>query len=201
MAGYDLTQVGSVWYSCFVCFTTGNNFFSEYFFRALGKHVAECHQVLDKEKSSSRRLVTATEPMPSAHRVTLGKELPFAECPLYWHSTQSFPLRSVLGDTRQRVSSLPSVRRTSTRQRDRQQAPLSVPLPSVLRGTRQRLLLCQVLWSWHSAKRLYRCPGVHSLSSAMTLILGKVPYTRQSDQYTPFIFVFAIPSKQTKDIT
>jgi hypothetical protein len=26
-------------------------------------------------------------------------------------------------------------------------------------------------------------------------------YTRQSDQYTPFIFIFAIPSKQTKDIT
>jgi hypothetical protein len=26
-------------------------------------------------------------------------------------------------------------------------------------------------------------------------------YTRQSNQYTPFSFVFAIPSKQTKDIT
>jgi hypothetical protein len=26
-------------------------------------------------------------------------------------------------------------------------------------------------------------------------------YTQQSDQYTPFLFCFAIPSKQTKDIT
>jgi hypothetical protein len=52
-----------------------NNFFVEYF--------AECQQVLGKEKSPSRLLVTATEPMPSAHRVTLGKEFPFTECPLY----------------------------------------------------------------------------------------------------------------------
>jgi hypothetical protein len=40
----------------------------------------------------------------------------------------------------------------------------------------------------------------------MTLTLGKAYffaecYTRQSDQYTPFLFIFSIPSKQTKDIT
>jgi hypothetical protein len=54
--------------------------------------------------------------------------------------------------------------------------------------TRQRtytgahvLVLCRVLWSWHSAKPLF------------------AECTRQSDQYTPFLFVFPIPSKQTKD--
>jgi hypothetical protein len=32
------------------------------FYRELDKGFAECHQVLDKEKSSSQRLVTETEP-------------------------------------------------------------------------------------------------------------------------------------------
>jgi hypothetical protein len=44
---------------------------------------AECHSVLDKEKSLSWRQVTATESVPSAHRVTLGKGSLFAECPLH----------------------------------------------------------------------------------------------------------------------
>jgi hypothetical protein len=35
------------------------------FYRALGKAFAECRSVLDKEKSSSRRLVTETAPLPS----------------------------------------------------------------------------------------------------------------------------------------
>jgi hypothetical protein len=48
----------------------------------------------------------------------------------------------------------------------------------------QVLVLCRVLWSWHSAKHLFaEC------------------YTRQSDQYTPFLFIFPIPAKQTKDIS
>jgi hypothetical protein len=33
----------------------GNDFFAEYFYRALGKVFAECHSVLDKEKSLLRR--------------------------------------------------------------------------------------------------------------------------------------------------
>jgi hypothetical protein len=62
---------------------------------------------------------------------------------------------------------------------------------------------------WHSAKRA-------SLSSVRAITLGKEPIqvprswffaecygsdTRQSDQYTLFLFVFPIPSKQTKDIS
>jgi hypothetical protein len=35
------------------------------FYRALGKDFAECHSVLGKEKSLSRRLVTKTAPLPS----------------------------------------------------------------------------------------------------------------------------------------
>jgi hypothetical protein len=68
--------------------------------------------------------------------------------------------------------SLPSVRRTSTRQRHHQRAPLSLPLPSELGGT-QRLLLYRVPRPQHSAKRLYRCPGVPSLPSAMIWTLRK----------------------------
>jgi hypothetical protein len=52
------------------------------FYQALGKDFAECHQLLDKEKSPSRRPVTATEPVLSVHRVTLGKGSLFVECPL-----------------------------------------------------------------------------------------------------------------------
>jgi hypothetical protein len=48
------------------------------FYRVLGKDFAECHKVFGKEKSSSRRLVTETEPLLS-YKVTLGKEYPFAE--------------------------------------------------------------------------------------------------------------------------
>jgi hypothetical protein len=35
------------------------------FYRALGKAFVECHSVLDKEKPPSRRLVTETAPLPS----------------------------------------------------------------------------------------------------------------------------------------
>jgi hypothetical protein len=102
---------------------------SSTFYRSLDKDFAECYQVLGKENLPSRRLVMVTEPLPSvlvdtrqrvslcrAYKVTLDKEFP----------------------------SLPSVRRTSTRQRGHQRAPLSAPLSSALGGTRQRLLLCRV---------------------------------------------------------
>jgi hypothetical protein len=88
----------------------------------------------------------------------------FAEC----------TMPSVLGDTRQRVSTLPSVRETTSRQGGRQWAPLSVPLSSALGGTQQILLLCRVPIPQHSAKKIYRCPGVPSLPSNMTWALGKI---------------------------
>jgi hypothetical protein len=48
----------------------------------------------------------------------------------------------------------------------------------------QVLVVCRVLRLGHSAKHLFaEC------------------HTRQSDQYAPFLFVFPIPSKQTKDIS
>jgi hypothetical protein len=53
------------------------------------------------------------------------------------------------------------------------------------------LLLCRVSRPQHSAKKLYRFLGVPSLPS---VILSKV--TR-----IPFLFVFVVPSKQTKDIS
>jgi hypothetical protein len=95
--------------------------------------IVECHSVLGKEKSSSRRQVT--EPVPSVHY-------------------------------------------TDTRQRDRQRAPLSVPLPSALGCTRQSLLFCRVPWPQHSQRGFYRCQGVPSLLSVMTLTLGIEPLCR-----------------------
>jgi hypothetical protein len=56
----------------------------------------------------------------------------------------------------------------------------------------------------HSAKMALPVPRFPSLPSAMVIALGKATfaecYTRQSDQDVPFLFVFAVPSKQTKDI-
>jgi hypothetical protein len=75
-----------------------------------------------------------------------------------WHSTNA--------------PSLLSVHCASTRQRDHQWAPLSVPLPSAL--------------------------GVSFLPSAMTLTLNKEPLCRVlSDQNTPFYLFFLLhPNKQ-----
>jgi hypothetical protein len=39
-------------------------------------------------------------------------------------------------------------------------------------------VLCRVSGPQHSAKKLYRCPGVASLPSAMALTLGKAPLCR-----------------------
>jgi hypothetical protein len=131
----------------------------------------------------------------------------FLECPLYWQSAKKLPmgLFTILVAERimwhsAKAASLSSAWLTSTRQRDHLRPLLSVPLPSALGGTRQSLLLWRVPRPHHSAKRLYRCPGVPSLPSAMTLKLGKVPlcrvlHTAKWIEY-PFLFVFAIPSKQ-----
>jgi hypothetical protein len=103
--------------------------------------------------------------------------------------TASLP--SVLGDTRQRsylyrvspntlgkevtfAECLPA----STRQRIRQRVPMPASLSSALYDTRQSVPLCRVPGPLHSAKNLYRCPGLGSLSSAMVLTLGKVPLCR-----------------------
>jgi hypothetical protein len=51
---------------------------------------------------------------------------------------------------------------------------MSGTLPSAWYGTRQSMLLCQVPETLHSAKNLYRCPGLGSLPSVMALTLGKV---------------------------
>jgi hypothetical protein len=46
-----------------------NDLFVEYFCQALGKDFfAECHLVLGKEKSPSRRQMTETLPIATAHR-------------------------------------------------------------------------------------------------------------------------------------
>jgi hypothetical protein len=155
------------------------------FYQVLCKDFAECHSVLDKEMSPSRRQVTAMEPVPSAHQVTLGKGSLFAECPFTDTRQRSslwaplpVSLSSVLGGTRQRrpVCRVPDW--LALGKGITCGSLLSVPLPSALRGTRQSLLLCRVPRRQHSTKRLYRCSGVPSLPSAMVMALDKVPLYR-----------------------
>jgi hypothetical protein len=103
------------------------------------------------------------------------------------------------------TASLPSVFLTALGKESARGVPMSGTLSSAWYGTRQSvffakcqshytrqrtytgaqlLVLCRVSWFWHSAKRCFvEC------------------YTRQSDKYTPFLFVFPIPFKQTKDIS
>jgi hypothetical protein len=142
--------------------------------------------------------------------VTLGKGSLFVKCLLYRPSAKKpsmCPFASSFAECIRRYSakapSLPSARWTSSRQREHKWAPLQFlcRVPALGKGcffaeclghsTRQRCfigsqvcLLCRVLWSWHLAKYLFvEC------------------YTRQNDQNTPFLFVFVMPSKQTKDIS
>jgi hypothetical protein len=141
--------------------------------------------------STRQRKVIVTAPSngdganTKCHKVTLDKGSVFAECPLYRQSAKKLPVGPFTRSFAERVGwhsvktpSLPSAHRTSTRQRDRQRAPLLVPLPSAFVGTRQSLLLCRVPRAHYSAKRLYRCQGVPSLPSAMILTLSKEPLCR-----------------------
>jgi hypothetical protein len=127
------------------------------------KRFAECQTALDKEKQPLRCRVMETASLPSvpgdtrqrsylcrvSARQTLGKESIFAECHL-GHSAKNPP-----GRVRMSGSS-----------------------PSARYGTRQSVLLCRVSETLHSAKNLYRCPGLGSLLSAMALTLGKAPLCR-----------------------
>jgi hypothetical protein len=111
--------------------------------------------------------LTKTHSLSSVHCTdTRQRSSPWA--PLPGH------LPSVLGGTWQRLP-LCRVPAGMTLGKEISNRPLlSVPLPSALGGTQQSLLLCRAPKPSHSAKRLYRCPGVPSLPSAMTLTLGKV---------------------------
>jgi hypothetical protein len=110
-------------------------------------------------------------------QVTLGKEVTFAECRpdstrqrIRQRGSPCQVLCRVLGMALDKACFFAECQRHYTRQRTYTGA--------------QVLVLCRVLWHWHSAKHLFaEC------------------HTRQSDQYTLFLFVFYIPSKQTKDTT
>jgi hypothetical protein len=133
---------------------------------------------------------------------------PFAEYPP-WHSAIAL--------------SLPSACWTSAWQRRLQWAPLLVPLPSALGGTRQRLPLCRVPVGLALGKGSTSGPLCLSLCRVHYEALGKgcffaeyqsrstrqrsftgsqmylfaKCYTRQSDQKTPFLFVLILhPNKQ-----
>ena len=93
---------------------------SRTFYRALDKDYTECHQVFDKEKSLSRRLVTAMEPLPSVSGETRQRGSIFTECPSDYLSTKRSPASlfvSTFADCTRRhsvkVASLPSVEATS----------------------------------------------------------------------------------------
>jgi hypothetical protein len=98
------------------------------------------------------------------HRMTLDKGSLFTECPLYWHSAKKLLVSSFTKTFAERI------RWNSAK--GSPGGPLSVPLPNAFVGTRQMLLLCRVSRPQHSAKKLYRCPGVSFLPSCRTLTLG-----------------------------
>jgi hypothetical protein len=68
---------------------------------------------------------------------------------------------------------------------------MSGSLPSATCGTRQSMPLCRVPETLHSAKNLYRCPGLGSLPSAMVLTLGKV-----TSMHLFYLFFVFHPHKQ-----
>jgi hypothetical protein len=115
------------------------------FSRALGTDFTECQVVLDKEKPPSRRRGDGDDV--------------FAEC-LLMHSAKKLPLCRV--PTGQRSTKDPSA------------GPfVSLFAECCSTGTRQSVSLCRVPGPPHSAKKLYRCPGIGTLSSVMTMTLSK----------------------------
>jgi hypothetical protein len=144
----------------------GNDFFPEYF-------LSSTWQILCRVPVGTRQRKTVVTAPGNGDDA-------FAECSR-WHSAKRLPSPSVLGDTfaechlEHLAKKLPLCRVSPacTRQRVHQWGPASDSLPSALGGTRQRLLLCRVPGPQHYANKLYRCPGVASLLSAMALTLGK----------------------------
>jgi hypothetical protein len=133
----------------------------------------------------NRRLCRVHEALGKALK-TFGKSFSFTECRT---QQRGLGIQGIGNWQRRRLC------RVSAWQHSAKNPPEGVPmsdtLPSAWYDTRQRtytgvqvLVLCRVLWPWHSAKHLFaEC------------------HTRQSDQYTLFLFIFYIPSKQTKDTT
>jgi hypothetical protein len=118
-----------------------NGFFADYFLSVTRQSL--CRVSLD----TRQRKVAVTAPGDG--------DRDFAECPLYWHSTKKHHVGLFT------ISFAECIRRHSVE--EHQWAPLSVSLPSALGRTQQRLPLCRALWPWHSAKKLYRFPGVGGL--------------------------------------
>jgi hypothetical protein len=125
------------------------------FLRHSAKRFAECQWALGKEVC---RVPVGTRQRKAAITAPGDGDGVFAECPR-WHSAKELPL--------------PSVCLTALDKESVRGVPMSGTLPSAWYGTWQSVLLCRVLEPLHSAKNLYRCPGLGSLPSAMVLTLGK----------------------------
>jgi hypothetical protein len=142
--------------------TSATAFLPSTFYQALDKDFAECQSVLDKEKRSSR------------HRVT-----------------ETTPLSSVLGDTRQRSY----LCRVPPNTLDKEVTSLlSVYRRALGQGSTNGSLcqvLCRVSGPQQLAKKLYRCPGIGYLPSVMALTLGKV-----TSVHIFYLFFLFHPSKQ-----
>jgi hypothetical protein len=148
----------------------------------------------------------------------------FADCPpwhsvnspslssLYWTSprqrrlqwaTLLVPLQSAPKGTRQRLP-LCRVRARLALSKGAPVGPFASPFFKCTRRHSQRVLLYRVPEPQHSAKKFYQFLGVPSLLSAMLTAVGKVPLcgVLHSAKWpkNPFLFVFIITSKQTKDI-
>ena len=161
---------------------------SSTFYRALGKVFVECQWTLSKEKSPSRRLVTVTEPLSMSTILTLGKDHPFAKC-IRWHSAKSFHIywvsaRLALG---KEITIGPLCQFFVDC--NRRHSAKVASLPSV-----------KVIALIKDALPVPRCAFFAMTRTLSKVLLCRVLHSTKWPVY-PFLFVFAIPSKQTKDIT
>jgi hypothetical protein len=143
------------------------------------KHSAKALPSVALGKEGSTHNASAKPSLPSTFSRALGKEVcrvPESTRQRKAAVTATSDGDGVFADTRQRSY----LCRVSARQHSAKNPPGRVPmsgsLPSARFGTRRTL--CRVPETLHSAKNLYRYPGLGSLPSAMVLTLGKEPLCR-----------------------
>jgi hypothetical protein len=123
------------------------------------------------------RVPESTRQRKAAVTATGDRDGVFAECP-WRHSTKEFTLPSVCQTALGKESIFAEYHLGHSAKNPPGRVPMSGSLSSAMCGTQQRLVLCRVSETLHSAKNLYRCPGLGSLPSAMALTLGNEPLCR-----------------------
>jgi hypothetical protein len=152
----------------------------------LAKRFAECQGALGKEKQPLWRRVTETKSLPSVPGDTRQRSS-LCRVSARRHWTKNKSLSSATWDTRQR-----------TRQRG---SPCQVLCRVLVTALSKRMILCRVSETLHSAKNLYRCPGLGSLPSAVldtpqSTSLLSVTLVKVTSRNLFYLFFIFHPNKQ-----